>query len=89
MLDRRHFLSATATGLAAATALGGTLLAQLAEAPAKLPDSALFDKNEDAYWAEMRTQFLIPKRRDLPEQWHRGLQSRARAARHFRRLYHH
>ena len=61
MLDRRRFLSTAATGLAAATALRGNLLAQLAEVPAKLPDSALFDKNEDAYWAEMRAQFLIPK----------------------------
>ncbi len=60
MLNRRHFLSTAATGLVAATASPGNLFAQLANAPATLPDSALFDKNEDAYWAQIRKQFLIP-----------------------------
>ena len=59
MLDRRHFLSAT-TGLAATLALRSPLLAQLEKAPANLPDHSLLDKNEDAYWAELRQQFLIP-----------------------------
>ncbi len=61
LLDRRRFLATAATGLAAVTTLPRNLLAQLAGVPAKLPDSALFDKNEDAYWAEMRKQFLIPE----------------------------
>lgn len=60
MIDRRHFLT-SATGLVAATALRGNLFAQLASAPATLPDSARFDKNEDGYWAEIRKQFLIPE----------------------------
>lgn len=60
MLDRRSFLSATAS-LAGVLALKENLLAQLAQAPATLPDRALYQKNEDAYWAEMRKQFLIPE----------------------------
>ena len=60
MLNRRHFLSAAATGIAAATACPAKLFAQLANAPANLPDSSLFGKNEDAYWGEIRKQFLIP-----------------------------
>src|ERR1700676_1743716 len=60
MFDRRNFLTAGATGLAAALTLRGNLLAQLADAPSSLPDRSLFDKNEDAYWAELRKQFLIP-----------------------------
>jgi hypothetical protein len=51
VLDRRHFLTAT-TGLAATLAIRRPLLAQLEKAPANFPDPSLFDKNEDAYWAE-------------------------------------
>src|SRR6266851_5053243 len=58
MLDRRCFLAAT-TGIAATLAFRGNLLAQLDKA-GPLPDHSLFDENEDAYWAEMRKQFLIP-----------------------------
>jgi isopenicillin-N epimerase len=61
-MDRRSFLSTVPVGgLAAAAALRGNLLAQLANTPATLPDRSLFEKNEDAYWAEMRKQFLIPE----------------------------
>jgi isopenicillin-N epimerase len=60
MLDRRHFLSTAGAGLAASLALRGSLLAQLQKAP-PLPDRSLLDKNEDAFWAEMRKQFLIPE----------------------------
>jgi selenocysteine lyase/cysteine desulfurase len=59
MIDRRHFLSTAGTGLAASLALRGNLFAQLEKIP-PLPDHSLLDKNEDAYWAEMRKQFLIP-----------------------------
>jgi selenocysteine lyase/cysteine desulfurase len=60
MLDRRNFLSATATGLAASLTVPGGLLAQLEKTP-PLPDRSLLDTNEDKFWAEMRRQFLIPK----------------------------
>jgi isopenicillin-N epimerase len=59
LLDRRHFLSAT-SGLAAASALPRGLLAQLQSAPSALPDSAVYNRDPDAYWAELRKQFLIP-----------------------------
>ena len=62
MLDRRRFLTSAA-------ALAGTVplslhrgfLAQLERAPAKLPNPSLYATNEDAYWAELRKQFLIPE----------------------------
>ena len=58
MLDRRSFL--WAAGVAGAAALPGRLSAQLVETPRPLPDASLFEKNEEAYWAELRRQFLIP-----------------------------
>lgn len=60
MLNRRHFLTAASTGVAASLALRSNLFAQLAKAPASLPDSNLFNTNEDAYWSELRKQFLVP-----------------------------
>ena len=60
MLDRRHFLSTAASGVAASLAFGGNLLAQLEKTP-PLPDRSLLDKNEDAFWAGMRRQFIIPE----------------------------
>jgi len=60
LLDRRHFLSTATAGLAAALSLRGNLLAQLEKIP-PLPDHGLLDKNEEAYWAEMRRQFVIPE----------------------------
>jgi isopenicillin-N epimerase len=64
MLDRRRFLTTATTGLAASLALRGNLLAQLEKIP-PLPDHSLLDghendANEEAYWAAMRKQFLIP-----------------------------
>jgi len=47
MLDRRHFLSTAATGVAASLVFRGSPLAQLEKTP-PLPDHSLFDKNEDA-----------------------------------------
>ncbi len=46
--------------MAGAFALAPNLFAQLGNAPASLPDHSLLDSNEDAYWAELRKQFLIP-----------------------------
>ena len=68
MLNRRHFLTATSAGLAALSspsslysgALRGNMVAQLEKIP-PLPDHSLLDRNEDAYWAELRKQFLIPE----------------------------
>src|SRR5260370_6134170 len=58
MLDRRSFL-AGGSGLAAALAFRGNIVAKLDKA-GPVRDRSLYDKNEDAYWAEMRKQFLIP-----------------------------
>ena len=63
MLNRRSFLSSSfASSLAVGTGLAwrGNLWAQLASLPTKLPERSLFDQNEDAYWRELRKQFLIP-----------------------------
>src|SRR5262245_31558644 len=64
MLNRRHFVASLATltafssitGLPAAQALaiGGQ------QAPS-LPPRSLLDQNQDAFWAELRNQYLIPK----------------------------
>ena len=59
MLDRRRFLSSTAA-LAGALALPNRLFAQLASAPPNLPDRNQYTANQDAYWSELRKQFLIP-----------------------------
>ena len=62
MVDRRGFLSlfAGAASVAAALGLHGELFAQLAQAPAQLPDKSLYASNEEMYWTELRKQFLIP-----------------------------
>ncbi len=62
MIDRRGFLSSFGGAAGVATTLGlrGDLFAQLAQAPAHLPERSLYDSNEEAYWTEMRKHFLIP-----------------------------
>jgi len=60
MLNRRSFL-ANASGLAATLAFRDGLFAQPEKAPSSLPDQKLYEKNEDAYWSELRKQFLIPE----------------------------
>jgi isopenicillin-N epimerase len=59
MLNRRAFLS-SAAGVAGVSLLGNDLFARLAVAPKDLPPESLAQTNEDAYWAELRKQFLIP-----------------------------
>src|SRR3981189_3429086 len=59
MLNRRGFLSSS-LALGAGVTFPQLLRAQLSSLPAKLPDGALFDSNQDAYWRELRRQFLIP-----------------------------
>jgi isopenicillin-N epimerase len=73
---RHFLASSAATSLAlGATAFGSTALgstsfsslawrsklwAQLESLPSRLPDRSLYDSNEDAYWRELRKQFLVP-----------------------------
>jgi selenocysteine lyase/cysteine desulfurase len=73
-MDRREFLGAVAgaAAIAAGTAhpvalrargvpaLREEWLAALAQDAPKLPDGALYARDEENYWAEMRKQFLIP-----------------------------
>jgi selenocysteine lyase/cysteine desulfurase len=65
MLNRRSFLSSAAgfagAGLAGATVFSNSLLARIAAAPKELPPDALLQADEDAYWAVVRKQFLIPE----------------------------
>ena len=63
MLNRRSFLSSTISStLAVSSGLAwrGNLWAQIESLPKSLPDRSLFDHDEDAYWRELRKQFLIP-----------------------------
>jgi len=60
LLDRRRFLTNIA-GLTATLAITKNLAAQLEKVPAQLPDPALFNSNQEAYWSELRKQFLIPE----------------------------
>src|SRR5579859_3543245 len=62
MVDRRGFLSsvAGAAGVAATLGMHGELFAQVAQAPAELPEKSLYASNEEMYWTELRKQFLIP-----------------------------
>jgi isopenicillin-N epimerase len=63
MVDRREFLSSfgTLAGAAGAFSFAGRWPALLEQAPAKMPESSLYDSNEEAYWTEVRKQFLIPE----------------------------
>ena len=63
MFDRRGFLSSLMTMAGAAPAFPSITSREdpLAGIPAKLPDRSLYDTNEEAYWAELRRQFLIPE----------------------------
>ncbi len=74
-MDRREFLSSTAilgslagtagaagfAGAAGALRAGPKLAAVLEQEPPKLPESRLYDANEEAYWTELRKQFVIPE----------------------------
>jgi selenocysteine lyase/cysteine desulfurase len=58
MLDRRGFLSSI-TGVAGAVGIAPRLKELLEQTP-QLPESSLYEKDEEAYWSELRKQFLIP-----------------------------
>src|ERR1700674_913372 len=62
MIDRRNFLSSFAgvAGAAGALRFSPEWPALFEQEPPKLPDSALYSSNEEAYWTEWRKQFLIP-----------------------------
>jgi selenocysteine lyase/cysteine desulfurase len=62
MIDRRGFLSSFAgiAGAASAFSFPPKWNEFLEQEPPKLPDSALYSANEEAYWTELRKQFLIP-----------------------------
>ena len=67
MHDRRSFLL-RAGALAATVGIPVEFLAQMAPSavPAKplpapqLPDPSLYDRDQEAYWTQIRKQFLIP-----------------------------
>lgn len=59
MQDRRKFFSSLA-GAVGAVGLAPRMESLLEGAPAQLPDSSLYATNEEAYWTELRKQFLIP-----------------------------
>jgi isopenicillin-N epimerase len=63
MLDRRDFLSSLMAVAGAAPALRWDSASEniLAGIPEKLPDKSLYDTNEEAYWSELRRQFLISR----------------------------
>jgi selenocysteine lyase/cysteine desulfurase len=62
MLERRSFLSSSLVSSVAITAALSLqkLWALLDSLPQHIPERSLYDSNEDAYWREMRKQFLIP-----------------------------
>lgn len=63
MWNRRSFLTSSLASSFALTSIApwrGNLWAQLESLPTRLPDRSLYDSNEDAYWRELRKQFLIP-----------------------------
>lgn len=49
------------SGLAAALSLPTHAFSELQSVPAGLPDGALFARDPDAYWADVRRKFLIPR----------------------------
>jgi isopenicillin-N epimerase len=61
MFDRRAFLSSLSAAAAGiALPRRDVLQGMTPQVPAPLPDSSLYDKDEDAYWSALRKQFLIP-----------------------------
>ncbi len=59
MLDRRSFLASSGR-LTALAALGGSDIRKILAKPLPWPAAALFENDEEAYWAALRHQFLIP-----------------------------
>ena len=60
--DRRGFLSSLSAVAAAAALPVSTIHADLLCQPAPaLPESSVYDKDEEAYWTTLRKQFVIPE----------------------------
>jgi isopenicillin-N epimerase len=59
MLNRRGFFSSFG-GLAGAIGLSPSWESIFEQETPNLPDSSLYASNEEAYWTELRKQFLIP-----------------------------
>jgi selenocysteine lyase/cysteine desulfurase len=59
MVNRRNFLSASAAAAGTLPSIAAFAAAP-AQPPAPFPPSTLYEKNEEAYWTEVRKQFLIP-----------------------------
>jgi selenocysteine lyase/cysteine desulfurase len=62
-MERRGFLSSFASlaSAGASTRLFPLWREVLEQSPAPLPDRSLYDSNEEAYWAALRKQFIIPE----------------------------
>src|SRR5277367_5768048 len=62
MVDRRGFLSSFgAVAAAAGLPISGFFQDDPHHKPPAIPDDALYAKDEEAYWAALRQQFLIPE----------------------------
>jgi isopenicillin-N epimerase len=62
MVDRRGFLSSLGgvAGAAGAIRFAPRVERLLEQAP-QMPESSLYERDEEAYWTELRKQFLIPQ----------------------------
>jgi len=60
MVNRRGFLSSVG-GAAGALGLALRLESLLADAAPQMPAASLYERDEEAYWTELRKQFLIPE----------------------------
>ena len=62
MFNRRAFLSSLSAAAAGITLPNPDALQEVThQAAPPLPDASLYDKDEEAYWAALRKQFLIPE----------------------------
>lgn len=62
MIDRRGFFSSIgAVAAAAALPASRSLPDLMCEPIPAMPDAALYERDEEAYWATLRKQFLIPE----------------------------